>query len=593
MSTPDPSARTPPQIPFIIGNEACERFSFYGMRNILTKFLPASLLLLHLPVAEREGAAAGIFHTFVMGVYFFPLLGGFIADRLFGKYNTILWFSLIYCAGQVCLAMFVDDRAGFFTGLFLIALGSGGIKPLVSAFVGDQFDRRNKHLAKRVYDAFYWSINLGSFFASLLMPIALRKEGPMVAFGIPGILMFVATVVFWFGRGRYIRVQPAPPNPNSFLRVSATALFSKTNVTSPPTRALAIAGGILAALTLALLPWCEEVPIAITAATLFVLLAGGAAWLRYEQQRGHGNRIGLVFAVYGVLVAAGSLALWHVIEPVPAICLALVSFIALAGIGVSKSLEAARAKHPGEAVDGVRAVLRILIVFGLITPFWSLFDQKASLWVFQGNHMVQPEWFESSQMQVVNPGLIMILLPLMSLVIYPWLEKKRGKPLQPLGKMSTGIGFAGFAFVGVAVIQLLLDGKTELWIFWQIIPYVLLTCGEILVSATGLEFAYSQAPLAMKGVIMSFFNLAVTVGNLWVLLANSSVKHPAILSTIAETGLSERAFLMFFFATFAFAATFVFKLYARRYQMIDNYQHTAPAPTMPTSTIPKATAREK
>jgi POT family proton-dependent oligopeptide transporter len=188
--------RMPRQIPYIIGNEACERFSFYGMRNILTPFLITSLLL-YLPVAERAGIAKDVFHTFVIGVYFFPLLGGWISDRFFGKYNTILWLSLLYCVGQACLAMFVDNRTGFYTGLFLIALGSGGIKPLVSAFVGDQFDQSNKALAKVVYDAFYWTINFGSFFASLLMPRIMTSWGPAWAFGIPGILMLIATVIFW------------------------------------------------------------------------------------------------------------------------------------------------------------------------------------------------------------------------------------------------------------------------------------------------------------------------------------------------------------------------------------------------------------
>ena len=85
------------------------------------------------------------------------------------------------------------------------------------------------------------------------------------------------------------------------------------------------------------------------------------------------------------------------------------------------------------------------------------------------------------------------------------------------------------------------------------LPYVLLTFGEVLVSATGLEFAYSQAPHAMKGVIMAFWYLAVTFGNLWVLLTNASVRNDAVISHIASTGLSENAFLMFFFAGFAFA----------------------------------------
>src|SRR3546814_5637388 len=160
-----------------------------------------------------EVAANYIFHIFGIGVYFFPLLGGWISDLFFGKYNTVFWLSLVYVADHACLALFESNRAGFFTGLFLIALGSGGIKPLVSAFVGDQFDRSNKHLAKVVYDAFYWIINFGSFFASLLMPIFLRAYGPSVAFGIPGLLMAVGTVVFCAGRHTYLPGPPDTPAP--------------------------------------------------------------------------------------------------------------------------------------------------------------------------------------------------------------------------------------------------------------------------------------------------------------------------------------------------------------------------------------------
>src|SRR3970282_1760099 len=216
--------KLPRQIPYIIGNEACERFSFYGMRNILVPFLVSSMLLAYLPMGDREGAAKDIFHTFVIGVYFFPLLGGWISDRFFGKYNTVLWLSMVYGAGHACLAVFEDSPRGFYTGLFLIALGSGGIKPLVSAFVGDQFDQTNKSRAKVVYDAFYWTINFGSFFACRVVPDFLRQFGPGLAFGIPGVLMFIATVIFWMGRHKYVNVPPAPSNPHSFLRVVRTAL---------------------------------------------------------------------------------------------------------------------------------------------------------------------------------------------------------------------------------------------------------------------------------------------------------------------------------------------------------------------------------
>ena len=104
----------------------------------------------------------------------------------------------------------------------------------------------------------------------------------------------------------------------------------------------------------------------------------------------------------------------------------------------------------------------------------------------------------------------------------------------------------------------------------------MLTFGEIFVSATGLEFAYSQAPLEMKGVIMSFWNLTTTIGNLWVLLVDAAIRNDSAKQAIHDTGLSETAFLMFFFAGFAFVIALVFKLYVRRYRVVDNYRSTRP-----------------
>lgn len=504
----------PRQIPYIIGNEACERFSFYGMRNILVPFLVSSLLLAYLPAGDREGAAKDVFHTFVIGVYFFPLLGGWISDRFFGKYNTVLWLSLVYCVGHACLAMFEDSRSGFYTGLFLIALGSGGIKPLVSAFVGDQFDQTNKSKAKVVYDAFYWTINFGSFFASLLMPIFLRNYGPAVAFGIPGVLMFIATVIFWMGRHKYINVPPAPPNPDSFLRVVRTALSARVQGQSRP---------------------------------------------------------GLVIAAIGVVLALAALALIPTLGFVIAAVMALGLLIAFGGMGTSMQLDRARGKHPDEAVDGVRALLRVLIVFALVTPFWSLFDQKASTWVLQGALMSKPDWFQPAQMQALNPMLVMLLIPFNNLVLYPLLRRFGFEPTA-LRRMGFGIAFSGLAWVAAGAIQLWIDGGDPVAITWQILPYVLLTFGEVLVSATGLEFAYSQAPPSMKGTIMSFWLLSVTFGNLWVLMTNAAVRNETVIAQIAGTGLSEAAFLMFFFAGFAFLAALAFGWYARSYPMQDYYR---------------------
>ncbi len=502
--------RLPRQIPYIIGNEGCERFSFYGMRNILTDFLASSLLVASFAPALREDAAKEVFHIFVIGVYFFPLLGGWLADRWLGKYRTILYLSVIYTFGHACLAVYENNTTGFYTGLFLIALGSGGIKPCVSSFVGDQFDHTNKHLAKVVFDAFYWIINFGSFFATLLIPWTLKAWGASWAFGIPGILMAVATFIFWLGRDKYVRVPPAEADPHALPRVAWTALTRVPGI-----------------------------------GTAFALFGYGAAWL--------------------------SLALIPTLGVVVSLCLALVLLLAFGGIGTWMQLENARGIHPDDAVDGVRSVLRLLVLFALVTPFWSLFDQKASTWVIQAKVMVKPEWFQPSQMQALNPALVMLLIPFNNLVLFPAL-RKLGIELTPLRRMTTGIAFSGLAWIAVGALQLAMDGGQTVTIVWQVLPYALLTFGEVLVSATGLEFAYSQAPLRMKGALMAFWSLAVTVGNLWVLLVNAGVKRESVNALVESTGISVIAFQMFFFAGFAFAAAVAFGAYAVRYPQVDNYR---------------------
>jgi len=165
----------------------------------------------------------------------------------------------------------------------------------------------------------------------------------------------------------------------------------------------------------------------------------------------------------------------------------------------------------------------------------------------------------------------MLLIPFNNFVLYPLL-RKRGYEPTALRRMTAGIAFSGLAWVVVGAIQVTMDGGDPMHIAWQILPYALLTFGEVLVSATGLEFAYSQAPASMKGVVMSFWYLTTTVGNLWVLLSNVAVRNDTVTGHIDSTGLSETAFLMFFFAGFAFLAALAFGLYARRYRTVDHYR---------------------
>lgn len=201
----------PPGVPHIIGNEAAERFSFYGMKAVLAVFM---VQYLHLMDGRgiggmTEAEAAEKVHLFNGAVYVTPFLGALLADILVGKYRTIVALSLVYCCGHAALAgmgMFGNSPSWLLAGLALIALGSGGIKPCVSAHVGDQFGARNSHLLSKVFNWFYFSINIGAFVSMLLTPWLLEWYGPHWAFGVPGVLMALATLVFWLGRNRFIHV---------------------------------------------------------------------------------------------------------------------------------------------------------------------------------------------------------------------------------------------------------------------------------------------------------------------------------------------------------------------------------------------------
>ena len=231
----------PPGVPYIVGNEAAERFSYYGMNSILTIFMTKYLLdkMGHLSTMPAANAEAW-YHTFVSALYLLPIFGAVLADAVFGKFWVVFWISIVYCAGHAVLALIgspvahaIEPRYLLAIGLSLIAIGAGGIKPCVSTNVGDQFGETNKHLLTRVFNWFYFSINAGSFISTLLIPWLLepykadpagmiaklppamvsflespRLHSPDIAFGLPGVFMAIATFIFWLGRKKFVHIPP-------------------------------------------------------------------------------------------------------------------------------------------------------------------------------------------------------------------------------------------------------------------------------------------------------------------------------------------------------------------------------------------------
>ena len=214
-TAPEPRSGMPPGIPYIVANEAAERYSYYGMRAILvvfmTKYLMGSSGELDLMSDEQ---AKTWFHVFVTAVYAFPILGAILADAFLGKYRTIMALSIVYCLGHLALAV-DDSRSGLAIGLGLIAIGSGGIKPCVSAHVGDQFGPSNAVLLPKVFGWFFFSINVGALASILFAEPLLHRFGSSVAFGVPGVLMAIATMVFWMGRDKFVHI---PPGGVAFIR---------------------------------------------------------------------------------------------------------------------------------------------------------------------------------------------------------------------------------------------------------------------------------------------------------------------------------------------------------------------------------------
>lgn len=423
----------------LVANEGAERFSYYGMRAILVVFMTGMILNAQGeldPMAEAE--AKTYFHIFASAVYFFPFVGALLADAWWGKYRTIIWLSLVYCGGHIALAL-DHTRLGLLIGLTLIAIGSGGIKPCVSANLGDQFGSLNRHLLPKAFSWFYFAINVGAFCSMMLTPVLLEQYGASVAFAVPGILMFVATLIFWTGRHRYTHI---PPDTS------------------------------------------------------------------------------------GVIQELKSPASW-------------------------------------------RAILKLCGIFLFVAFFWSLYDQTSSAWVLQAQHMDRNwlgiEWLPS-QIQAINPILILLFIPLFVYVIYPLLS--RCMELTALRKMSIGFFITVAAFMISAYIeQLIAQGQTPP-IAWQLLAFVVITAAEVMVSITCLEFSYTQAPLKLKSLIMGLFLLSVSVGNALTALVNYWIQNPD--GTVALTGPE----YYWFFAGMMFLVACLFLFVVGRYQEVTYLQDT-------------------
>lgn len=358
----------PRSIPFIISNEFCERFNYYGMRTILVLYLTRKL-------DYDDDTATVMYHSFTTLVYFMCVIGAIISDSWLGKFRTILYLSLVYVCGSTLIAIgaipTLDLDASVMTiiGLLLIALGSGGIKPCVAAFGGEQFKmpEQAKYLAL-FFSMFYFAVNSGSFVSTMITPI-LREDVKCfgeddcfsLAFGVPGVLMITSVLIFVLGKPLYKITAPAG---NMFMKVSKciwTAIRTRSREKAVNPR---------------------------------------EHWLDYSEKR------------------------WG-----------------------------------QQLVDETKILLNVLRLYIPLPVFWALFDQQGSRWTFQATRMDGDLGFwtiKPDQMQVINPLLILVFIPLYEVAFYPLLRLVGIR--RPLQKLTLGGILAGVAFIISTVVEIQLEG---------------------------------------------------------------------------------------------------------------------------------------
>ena len=184
---------------FIFWGEFAERFAYYGMRAILALYMTERLGI--------DKADAGTFMSlFIAACYFFPLVGGYVADNFLGKYWTIVLFAVPYVVAQFMVG--VENRYVVFGALAFLAMGSGVIKPNISTLMGLTYDQQRpgqEQLRTSAFSWFYMAINIGAAISQFGMPFLRTEYGYQVAFLFPAVFMALALCIFAAGKRFYAR----------------------------------------------------------------------------------------------------------------------------------------------------------------------------------------------------------------------------------------------------------------------------------------------------------------------------------------------------------------------------------------------------
>jgi proton-dependent oligopeptide transporter, POT family len=428
--------------------EMWERFSYYGMRAILTLYMTKTLAEGGLGFDEKS--AALIYATYVSSVWYLPLIGGWLADRVFGARRAVLIGGIIIACGHYSMA--INTHLNFYLGLILIASGTGLLKPNISAMVGQLYSEEDRR-RDAGFSIFYMGINLGAFLSPIVVGflaqhpwfrhvIASMGFNPNSSwhwgFAAAGVGMTLGLVQYVVGRNRLRDVGQKPDRLAENPSLEARSGFDFMTV------GLALVGGVIGALL-------------------------------------------------GYYVGGGFLS---------ALFPLVVGFFAGYLIGTTRLLSG----------DELRRVLAIFILFVFSILFWMTYEQAGSSLTLFADRMTRTTVFgwqyPSSWFQSVPAIFVIIFAPVFAAI---WQKLGDRQPSSP-GKFIYGLLFAGIAFV-VITIASLLAASGRVSPMWLVIVYLIQTFGELCLSPVGLSTVTKLSPARMVGLMMGVWFLSISIGS--------------------------------------------------------------------------------
>ena len=486
--------------------ELWERFSFYGMRAILTLYMTARISGDNPGLGWSEGFAFEIYGWYGMLVYVLSIPGGIIADKFIGQKKTVLFGGLILVAGHSILA--VEATWAFMLGLILIVLGVGGLKPNISTMVGGLYGAGDPRRDSG-FTIFYIGINIGAFLASLTVGFVGETIGWHYGFGMAGIGMLIGLLVYLFGQ-RYLQgigEAPQPQSADSQEESSASLGQLFKNLLQSPFHLTVTAVLVVASVFLGFTLMEGGSRIAYTALFIFLSLSAGLMMMVYQDV----NKVEkdrfivlllsflIVVVFWGAFEQAGGLLNIYTKQKLDRlVSMEVLDWIFFTGTAVAilfGSYKLLRRDNTGYIVGGAG-------VAGLI-----------SYYLLRENILTDPYLIPAAVFQSVNPFFIIIFGTAIA-GFWLWWGKK-GYESSSLFKMALGtmIMGSGFLFMAIAATQAGVSPEAKGALIWLILCYLLNTIGELSASPVALSFITKIAPMKYVSILMGFYFAATGLGN--------------------------------------------------------------------------------